>query len=144
MNCRNFKNALAFVTLIAVLTFSNTVLAQGRGDKMTPAPDYSKMSREEVNKDVTSRMEKFEEIYNKLKQKEAQTKNEQLKADLNRMTTKMEEIRTEMSKAEPDRAKVRKTMEELRAMREEMKSKYGEQRAARKQKAESRQKGQMK
>ncbi|MCS6916268.1 MAG: hypothetical protein RMK52_01065 [Chitinophagales bacterium] len=133
----SFKNALAATALFASLTFSGTLLAQGRGEKMTPTPDYSQMSRDEVKKDVESRMQKFDEAYRRLKEKESQVKNEQLKADLNRMLSKMDEIKAEMNKPEPDRAKVRSSMEELRKMREELKAKYGEQREARKQKAQS-------
>ncbi|MCS6990934.1 MAG: hypothetical protein NZL95_03645 [Chitinophagales bacterium] len=130
----SLKKTISAMMLLLFVLGSGSLLAQNRGEKMSPTPDYGQMPRDEVKKDVESRMQKFDEMYQRLKQKESQTKNEQLKADLNRMLNKMDEVRAEMSKPEPDRAKLRTSMEELRRMREEMKSKYGE---ARKQKAQS-------
>ncbi len=125
-------NMLWALAIGSVLVLNGpNVFAQRGKDVMAPTPDYQAMPSEEMRRDVQSRMQKFDEIYQRLKQRFEQVRNQELKADLDKMLTQMDAVRQELAKTEPDRARVRALMEELRAMREQMKAKYGDRKEGR-------------
>ncbi len=121
--------ALMFCSVLVLKTLD--VSAQRGKDIMAPTPDYQTMPPDEMKRDAQSRMEKFNEIYERLKQKAEQIRNQDLKADLEKMLAQMDAVRKELAQLEPDRARVRALMEELRTMREQMKAKYGDKREGR-------------
>ena len=143
MKTFNFKSALAILLLFI---FSGSLMAQERtpasGEKQrTPTtgqtPDYSQMSREDAQKDMQSRMEKFDQAYEKLKAKEAKAQNPEMKADLQNMLSKMEALRMDMSnynqnsgtmseqQQQQARQNIRNQMEDLRSTHDAMLTKYG-------------------
>lgn len=95
-------------------------------------------SPEEMKKDYTERMEKFNKLYQHVQEREQKTHDVQMKNDLKMMENRMQQIRTNMEnyentkasmspqQQEEARGRLHADMQSFKNTYEQMKSKYGE------------------
>jgi len=115
--------------------------AQTTPDKAaaTPAGSSKKSTQSdaEFKQDYQQKMAKFDEEYQKLKQKEASTKDPQMKSDIDNILSKMDQAKSDMQNYEANashmndqekqtaREHIKTEMGDIKQMHEAAKNKYG-------------------
>ena len=131
------------MNVIFSLFFAATLLA---GNLMVQAQDAPKAqpSRADATKsdadfksDYQAKMAKFDQHYQKLKQKEASTNDPAMKADIQKITTRREAVKADMSRYEANSAKmtdqekeqartsIKNQMNEIKQMNDAAMARYG-------------------
>jgi hypothetical protein len=126
------------VIVLAVLMAGSTQLVSAQEQAAAPkSPEKKNANDEQFQKDYNTKMQKYEETYQKLKQKEASTNDPEMKADLNKMISQMDNIKSEMktykersgqmSDAEKAKAHdhIKGQLDDLKKTHDAAKTKYG-------------------
>lgn len=105
--------------------------------KAQPARADAAKSDADFKSDYQAKMAKFDQHYQKLKQKEASTNDPAMKADIEKITTRMEAVKADMSRYEANaanmsdqdkeqaRTSIKNQMTEIKQMNEAAMAKYG-------------------
>jgi len=130
--------------LVAIVVVSATKIASAQDAQRagtTPSTTTTTTVKDDGDKefknDYRTKMNKFDDQYNKLKKKEASTNDPEMKADLNRMLQKMDAVKADMDRYQANggnmteeqkkqaKANIQNQMNDIKQMHEAARTKYG-------------------
>jgi hypothetical protein len=136
MKSLNLKSITALFIALTLTSGASVAFAQDAPQAPAERSGGAK-SDAEFKSDYQAKMAKFDQHYQKLKQKEASTNDPAMKADIQKITTRMEAVKADMSRYEANSAKmsdqekeqartsIKNQMNEIKQMNDAAMAKYG-------------------